>query len=277
MRLHIGTQKAGSTYLYNLLSRHPGAGLSSKTEVNYFSDHFDEGVAWYHAQFPTRGVVIDCSPTYFKYGEVAARRIAETYGADKEELLMLLILRNPIDYVQSHFTMQHMQGYFKKRPDLYPVAPDTLTVCARMYPQYLKRGQYATLLGEWLLYFRRDQLLIVPFEEFTKSERVVTDRILDFFGLPPQPLNAPSVSQNRALRHPFLAHLRDGVIHRPKLKNMLKNNRLFQFMFRHVLTMDTRERLSPASREELKGYFAEDVERLRMDFAVDTSSWKDFS
>lgn len=274
--MHIGTQKAGSTYLYNLLSSHPEVGLSPLSEVNFFSDHFDRGLTWYQSVFPKEGILIDCSPTYFKYGKQSADRIHETYGLSARELSFLLILRNPIDYVHSHFLMQRQQGYFAKRPDLYPVPPDTLLVCARMYPEYLKRGRYAELLSEWLEHFSREQFLIVPFEQFVTNEQDVLSKILTFLQLPDRTLFAPAISQNRALRHRSLSQGRDFLIRHPKLKELLKKNPLFQYVIRRFLTQDTTEVLTTEARAELRALFAHDVARLSKEYGVDISSWKDF-
>ena len=273
--IHIGTQKAVSTYLYNLLTGHPDAGLSTYTEVNFFSTRFEKGIDWYQNVFPPTGKPIDCSPTYFKGGESVAQRIKETYGAKSSELRFLLILRNPIDYVQSHFSMQRQQDFFTKRSDLYPVPPDSLSVCARMYPEYLKRGKYAELLEEWLRYFRRDQFLIVPFEWFVKNESDAMAQILAFWGLPERTLTAAPVSHNKALRFGILARLRDVVLSYPKLKSFLKGSRAFQYVLIHFLTASTKESITPQLRRELSEVFAADVKKLSA-HGVTTSYWKDF-
>lgn len=274
-RFHIGTQKAGSTYLYNLLASHPDAGLSPMSEINFFSDRFEKGMEWYKGVFPDQGNIIDCSPTYFKYGSVVAERIHSAYGDAASQLRFLLIVRNPIDYVQSHFLMQKQQGFFKKRTDLYPVAPDTLSVCARMYPQYLKRGHYAQLWEEWLRYFSREQFLVIPFEEFVRDEKEVTKRILSFFDLSPRVLSAPQISQNKALRFKGLARIRDFTLAHPSLKRFLKSSPLFQAVFNRFLTVNTVEMLSPEMRRELAGEFRLDVARLTQ-MGVTTQYWKDF-
>jgi hypothetical protein len=274
--MHIGTQKAGSTYLYNLLAEHPAVGLSNLTEVNFFSEQFARGPAWYLNAFPNDDrTIIDCSPTYFKYGATAAARIAEVYGEGAGDLRFVLLLRNPIDYVHSHFTMQRMQGYFAKRPDLYPVVPDTTLVCARMYPNYLARGAYANLLTEWFQYFDRSQFLIIPFEAFVADQDEVIASILSFWNLPEKKLSAPSVSTNRALRYSFLSQIRDQVISRPRLKATLKHNWLFQKLFTRVLTVATADHLPPEGRRELAAVFAADVRSLGA-LGVDTRFWRDF-
>src|SRR5205823_14760833 len=50
----IGTQRGGTTSLYNYLVEHPGIGTSSIKEVHFFdTPHFKKGRAWYRAHFPS--------------------------------------------------------------------------------------------------------------------------------------------------------------------------------------------------------------------------------
>ena len=48
--LYIGTGKAGSTWLFNVLAMHPGVYVASSKGA-YFDQHFDEGRDWYVTHF----------------------------------------------------------------------------------------------------------------------------------------------------------------------------------------------------------------------------------
>ena len=167
-RFHIGTQKAGSTYLYNLLSSHPDTSLSERTEVSFFGRHFDEGPEWYAQEFLDKGTKIDISPTYFRDGTVVAPRIKAFYEKP-EELRFLLILRNPVDYIASHFRMHHLHNYFEKRSAIFPKPTEDIVLFLKRYPEYASRTQYHALLREWLMYFTRGQFLVVLFEDFVSD------------------------------------------------------------------------------------------------------------
>ena len=117
---HIGTKKAGSTYLFNLLRAHPDVTLSFQ-EVAFYTRHFDRGVEWYINSFAKNGYAVDTSPKYFMQGKQAAPRI-ERLVTDPPPLF-LLILRNPIDYVHSHYQMHLRTGYFRQHRTTYPKVP----------------------------------------------------------------------------------------------------------------------------------------------------------
>src|SRR5436305_13638316 len=50
----IGTQRGGTTSLYNYLAGHPWVGTASIKEVHFFdTPHYKQGLAWYRAHFPS--------------------------------------------------------------------------------------------------------------------------------------------------------------------------------------------------------------------------------
>ena len=51
--LIIGTQKGGTTSLYNYLIRHPQVLRATTTEVHFFDENFPRGEDWYRGHFPT--------------------------------------------------------------------------------------------------------------------------------------------------------------------------------------------------------------------------------
>lgn len=273
-RFFIGTQKAGSSYLYHLLNSHPDVSLAELTEVNFFGSAKARDLSWYCEQFPKGDFQIDVSPTYFKFGERAAAQIKQTYGAAAKQLRFVLFLRNPIDYVHSHYHMQRAQGYFAAHPEAYPELPQTFQEFIERYPAYLDRGRYHATLQQWLRHFSRKQFLIVPFEQFTRQEHAVLRDVCAFWDLRYQPMHASAMSQNRALRFPWLYRLRGLVAKSETLKQLLRKSAAAAWLYR-AAAMQPREPLSPELRAQLARVFAEDVSALRA-LGVDTSLWGDF-
>ena len=272
----IGTQKAASTYLYNLLASHSEVALSEITEINFYSSNFDKGADWYVNTFKNEGVKIDISPKYFMSGQVVAPRIKETLGKITPRLL--LILRNPVDYVNSHFSMQQQQGFFA-RSDQYHNAPSALVPFLAAYPKYQERGMYYKILTEqWLTHFAPEDIKIVFFEELVGKEtrEQILQDIQAFWGLTPHSLTASATSQNRALRSPLLHKLKNKVIKRPTLKNYLKRQKWFHYFYRNVLTVNSKQTLTPEDRARIKALFSDDVQKLKTLLKRDVP-WKDFT
>ena len=87
----IGVNKAGTSWLYTLLQKHPDVFMSAQKELFYFGERYPEGRDEYHAHFP-----FDQSYRYF--GEATpsgrARRTDANEGRAlqrKKERLILLV------------------------------------------------------------------------------------------------------------------------------------------------------------------------------------------
>lgn len=272
---HIGTQKAGSTYLYNLLASHPEVSLSSQTEIHYYSKHFAKGDDWYLSLFKKPGTKIDTSPKYFMNGDIVAPRIKAVSG---EEAKFLLVLRNPIDLLNSHYQMHAVSGNFYRRPHIYPTVPKNVIECVTLYPNYLKQASYySELTSHWFKHFSRAQFKIVFFERFIKNVDSEMASILDFFTLTPAQLSAGKTSKNKMLRSRFLFNLRSKVINIPVLKDILKSSSFFGHVYDNYLTAPSGEMITSAEREELAQLLSPEVKQLQELLGDTIVEWRDFN
>ncbi len=272
---HIGTQRAASTFLYNLLLGHPAASLHQRSEVNFFSVEFNRGLNWYLAGFLGKQNRIDTSPKYFMLGQTVAPRIKayaqKHLGADQP--LFLIILRNPIDYLYSHWQMQLKQGFLKVDSQ-----PKSLLAFVRERPGYLRRAFYWQILkGHWLKYFSAAQFKIIIFEDFIKDYSRAVKEILAFWHLPPAQLASRQISQNKIPKYRFLVKIRSKIIKNQKLKNYLKQSRAANFVYSRFLTQSPSQQKLPAGeREELKNIFLTDVRHLEEFLGKKITAWRDF-
>lgn len=275
---HIGTQKAASTLLYNQLKHHSNVCLSNETEVNFFTSRFDKGLDWYLGTFAEDGIRIDTSPKYFMLGKDAAPRIKE-YADNKlsTQPKFLLILRNPIDYLFSHYNMQIMQDFFSKNPDRYPVSPSSLRELTKQHPEYLDRAKYFEILNEyWLKYFDIGQFKIVFFEDLVRDKDSALRDILNFFDIPWEYLKATSVSKNQMLKFKFLYKLQSKLIQNKRLKEWLKRNKLFNIFYDRFLVQKKKALLSTEDRANLRELLADDVDKLKQLLKLEAVPWIDF-
>ena len=275
-RFHIGTQRAGSSYFFNLLKEHPDIILTPEQEVSFYTQTYEDGLDRYLQYFPDEeGVKIDTSPKYFMQGKTAAPRIQETVREFTPKFL--LILRNPIDYVRSHYQFHRRTGYFDSHPEKYPDLPDGLISFLKRYPGYLERGYYSKILRRhWFSHFSRNQFKIVIFEEFIDDTQRITKEILRFFQLPPKTLKTRFKSRNATLRHPILYDLRNLLVRFPQLKQRITENPLFNLVYKHVLTSKSDTKLSEEARTWLSKQFEDDVRELKRIMKTRLSQWQDF-
>jgi len=276
-RFHIGTQKAGSTYLYNLLKSHPHTTMANKPKVCFFSGEYEKGAGWYQNLFEDTEYKIDTSPDYLKHSSTVPKRIYDFYEKPKG-LRFVLILRNPIDYVASHFHMHTMHGHFEDNQGEYPRVPESLEEMQEIRPDYFNRGKYARLLDDWLEYFDKEQVKIFLFEEFIDNTDKVTTEMLEFWDIPEpdRKLKVNEVSQNSAMRSRWLYKLRGKIAKHEWLKERLKQSRLVNWIVDRFFNISPSSELSDEARTMLSDIFARDVKRLQNEWGIDTHRWRDF-
>jgi hypothetical protein len=209
----IGTQRGGTTSLYNYLLQHPDCRGALSKEVHFFDLNYAKGLTWYLAHFPPRRaadpafITGEASP-YYLFHPQTPPRVAQTLPHVK----LIALLRNPIERAYSHYQFKVSQGYehlpFEEALTLDPAwklkdqfESDAINWAEYRHYSYLARGIYINQLQRWLAHVAPDRLLILKSEEFFREPARVFSHILDFLGLahwqPPhfQPYNVGSYAE----------------------------------------------------------------------------------
>lgn len=104
-----GVQKGGTSSLFFYLSQHPQIGTPDTKEVHFFDHKYDKGIDWYLGCFATEsaGIVLsgEASPYYY-FHPLAARRIAGHFPGIK----LIVLFRDPVARAYSHYIMERMRG-----------------------------------------------------------------------------------------------------------------------------------------------------------------------
>lgn len=117
--LIIGTQKGGTSSLYQNLIRHPEVVGALGKELHFFDANFSRGEAWYRAHFPLRlnlkalsalgrgqrVVTGEASPEYLYFPYVAERVAGMSRNAK-----FIVMLRDPVSRAYSGFHMEARRG-----------------------------------------------------------------------------------------------------------------------------------------------------------------------
>jgi len=191
----IGTQKGGTSSLYNYLSQHPDTQLLHPKEVHYYDMNYNRGLSWYKNHFPAKWnkkLTGEASP-YYIYNPYVAKRV----HADLPHVKIIILLRDPIARAFSHYKMNVKNGIeslsFEEaidkenerlQEDLLNMQADELFVGKnhRRY-SYIKRGFYDEQLAVWLKYFPLEQMTIIKSEDFFEDSEKVVKQVFDFLKL----------------------------------------------------------------------------------------------
>ena len=196
----IGAQKSGTTFLYNLLTRHPSIEGTFEKEVHYFDRFFHRGIEWYRSQFPLprlkvqRKVITGETTPDYLFHPHAARRMAKVVPQAR----LIVLLRNPVDRAYSHYHHQIRKGRetlgFEEAMEAEEerlrgerdkmLEDEHYNSFNYRHFSYLSRGVYVDQLLRWSEYFAKDQMLVLNSEDFFERAPETLKLVLNFLHLP---------------------------------------------------------------------------------------------
>jgi hypothetical protein len=168
--LGIGAQKSGTTWLHSNLRAHPDAFLPEPKEVHYFDQKLDQPLETYAEIFGPAGSRLkgEITPAYGILPPETIRFIRQTMP----DLRLIFLMRNPIDRAWSHALMS--LTWQINRPYESVTAREFLDHFHS--PASLMRGDYETILNNWLAEFPADRLFCGFFDDIAARPRqLLTD------------------------------------------------------------------------------------------------------
>lgn len=194
--LIIGTQKGGTTSLYEYLKAHAvlQSNITAK-EVHFFDEQYDKGEAWYRSNFPKKKadrLYYEASPYYIIH-PLAPQRIAQKLP----DVKLIALLRNPIDRAYSSYQHQvragreelsfeeaiaHEAERLAGEKEKIIADPAYNSYAYRKY-SYIERGKYIDQIQNWHRFFKKEQLLILSSEAFWSDPEGAFKEIFDFLGV----------------------------------------------------------------------------------------------
>jgi hypothetical protein len=177
--LGIGAQKAGSTWLYRNLSKHPEVQMSSRKEIHYFDSHFFRGLGWYGSHFGNEPGRIrgEITPAYSILPPYRIRYIRKLFP----DVKILLMIRNPIDRAWSRAKMGLMS-----RDGLnleFDEIPDEVFIKNFRHKASVSRGTYSVIIDNWLREFPADQFFVGFFDDIIERPKQLLTDIFNFLGV----------------------------------------------------------------------------------------------
>jgi hypothetical protein len=176
--LYIGTSKAGSTWIFDLLSRHPDIFAASGKGLYFFDSHFDNGWDWYLSHFEGAGdrpISLEISHSYL-YSAEACQRIAAYRSAMK----LLVCVREPVSRTFSDYLDHVKNGRYQ----------GTFAEAIEQLPSIVDRSRYATHLRPYWETFGSNQVHVGVFDDLSERPQQFADELFDFLGIARMPLRA---------------------------------------------------------------------------------------
>lgn len=276
-----GTEKAGTTSVFDWLSAHPEVGASSRKETDFFRAPCDgiEDLARYAEYFAHcergRRVFVEASTGYLGEASSVAPRMARLLPGVR----LLFMLRNPVERLNSSF--QFHRGRLDLPADLDfsdyvgrclaferdGRTPDELGL-DEWYLKVLRYGRYADDLSVYFERFPRAQVKVMLFEELRADPRAFMQELSRFLGIDGgfwrdfdfRPSNVTFAGRNRVLHRIAVQVNRrsEPVLRRyPRLKRSAV--RVYKALNQ---AGDRQEPLPAAVRAQLDSYYAPSIAAL---------------
>jgi hypothetical protein len=196
--LIVGGQKCGTSSLHHYLANHPSVWSPEKKELHFFDYYYDYGVPFYKRFFRKQPdniadlLVGEATPEYI-FHPYSAERISEVLP----EVKAIVLLRNPIERAFSAWGMGVRQGWEslnfedaiaaegeRIRGDLYKMSTDKNFYGYEWnHHSYLLRGHYSHQIENWLLHFKRENLLVLSAERFFSNTKEEFKKVCEFLEL----------------------------------------------------------------------------------------------
>lgn len=214
--LLIGAQKAGTSAVFDMLSRHPQVIRPRVKEIMFFNrdEEYEKGLRHYLAKFPARplrggpAITFEASVGYLYHDETPRRIKAMLPGVQ-----LAAILREPVSRAYSAWNMFRQFRDHRLYADLYDPRPFEQAIMEEIdgHPvhrahRYLDRGHYAPQLRRYFDVFGREGLQLFSYGQLQEDPRSVVDAILRTVDLDAAPLG-DKVFKVRKNKRPYVSTL----------------------------------------------------------------------
>jgi hypothetical protein len=284
--LCVGTQKAGTTTLHDILKQHPDIYLPESKEAHFFDidDHYQQGIDWWLETFfstlNNEKAIGAMTPEYLYYNEVPSR-ILKTLGPD---IKIIIILRSPVARAYSHYLMSKRRGYedysFAKAIEIESKRIEEGEF-EKNHFSYASRSLYFNQVKRYFDIFPRENILLIKFEDdLLRNKEKTIASILDFLNVKNIPL-ITDLKSNKATKPRFIAISKltnnNGRI-KKILRLFIKSSKIKIKVNRIINHYNQTTKQVPKLNEtEIKYYlnklFLEDIKSLEKLLSINLNSW----
>jgi len=175
--LGIGAQKAGTTWLYEMLRKHPEVLFPAGKEVHFWDARRDEGVEWYQSLFAGEELGKKKGEITPAYAILPVEAIRDIHAINPA-LRSIYLIRNPVERAWSSALMA--LGRAEMTID---EASDQWFIDHFRSAGSLARGDYETCIRNWRSVFPSGQLLVLRYEKIRSEPQAVLTQCCRHLGI----------------------------------------------------------------------------------------------
>jgi hypothetical protein len=281
----IGAGKSGTTWLWEMLRKHPDVFLPEQKELQYFNEEWygtpgirneraTRGIEWYlqfFADAQPGQVCGEITPTYL-WNVTAPQRI----HAFDPSLRLFALLRDPTEQVFSSYLFSLQKGEMNRMS-----FEDALV----RHSYLVDRTYYGRFIGNYLDWFPLERLKVFLYEDLVRDPRRILVEVERYIGVrefvPDNVSSRTNVTGanaypriNRALMAFRLALKRYRLEPIVAAADKVGLGSPFRWVQGQVRPYDGRPRMNPDTEARLRATFTPDIEVLEKHIGIDLSAWK---
>lgn len=293
----VGAQKAGTTSLYHYLNQHPEIymspikepGFFALNDVKYNGPGDDQQLRFrtmteYLTLFGsvTDEKAIGEASTIYLYDQNAPVRIKENVPDAK----IIIMLRNPVDRAYSAFYQIFKNGRETTGSFIEALQREDERLADNWGPfyHYKHRGLYYRQIKRYYELFDPENIRIYLFEDFIVDPVSICGDIFKFLNVGASFIPDISLKYNESgyPKSKIIRYLRTFIFKRSRIKSILKRifpvysrDKIAKFLIERVLNIGiiSPEKIPEEIKNELTGFFEEDILRLQNLIKKDLTEW----
>ena len=187
--IYVGTGKAGSTWLHQVLQKHPDIYITPVKETNYFDLNYHRGISWYKSFFQNaqqNQVVGEISHRYMRSDKVVSR-----IKHDLGDIKILAFFREPSEYFLSDYLFSIRNGVFSGTVE-----------------EWANNGfdwdsiLYADLIRPYVETFSKGNIMIANFKDIGGNPKSLLKNISSFLAISDFPSDAVNIGKVNPAQSP---------------------------------------------------------------------------
>lgn len=280
----IGAQKAGTTALKNILGKHSSIQTHEHTEFGYFysDEEYSRPIESIWSKYFSMGTnALTLAKNAHFCGSLNSFSRLHKHNP---ECRLILIVRDPVSRAFSSYLMGRRvwfdgdQQSFKKSLNSLKEGKEDI-----VYRRFLSLGLYDEFLEAAYKYFRKEQVLVLLYENYVNDLQGTLNRITDFLGISSfkgLPGNT-RYNVSGSIRSSFLQKAFKKISSYKRLKfgaRRIIGERNFVRLTKNLYRMNTKykrkETILPEIEDLLLDYYLPSIKNLEVMLDQDLSAWK---
>jgi hypothetical protein len=173
--LGIGAQKSGTSWLHNMLAKHPKIAFPGGKEIHFWNRPESRNLQWYSQLFSdSHRVNGEITPAY----GILPAEIIHSIHAAFPHLRLIYLMRNPIDRAWSSAKMA-----LGRAEMVQDEASDQWFIDHFNSRSSLARGDYESCIRNWRSVYPSDQILLLRYEMIEFQPVALVNTCLNHLGL----------------------------------------------------------------------------------------------